>query len=858
MVRLLSSVVALSTLALWATGCSEPEPAPTEILWDDWGVPHLYSNDESELFRAFGWAQMHSHGDLILKLYGQARGRAAEYWGEDYLESDRWVKTMGIAGRAEQWVAAQSPEFRLHLDAFADGMNAYAEQHGDLLAADRRVVLPITAVDVVAHTQRVIHFSFVANPRTVERSRFLVNKTGSNAWAIGPSRSASGHAMLLANPHLSWSDLHMFYEAHLVGPGIDFYGATLVGFPVLVLGFNDRLGWTHTVNTLDGADLYDLTLKDDGYLWESVVHAFDTTASTLKIKEPEGGLREVPLSIRHSIHGPVILQKDNRAVALRVAALDQPGMLEQWWDMARARDLAELETALRRLQIPMFNVLYADADGHILYLFNGRVPIKPQGDFEFWQRNLAPGDTAASLWSQTHDYDDLPRILDPQSGWLQNANDPPWTATYPPALDPADFPAYLSPRFMHFRAQHSASLLANDDQVTFQELLDYKHSTHVPLAARILDDLSSAVRQFGDEKSRTAMKVLDTWDRKVDSDSRGAVLFIRWVREMRGMQDDSFQVPWHPESPYSTPDGLTDPAAAVTALNRAAASVLKAHGNLAVAWGDVYRIRYAGKDLPANGGPGNPLGIFRSLYFKPAQDNISVAESGDTFYAAIEFADPVRARVLLSYGNASQASSAHRGDQLELFARKELRTPWRTREQIEAHLEAHTVSDTVFRHCLPILERRLLPSCGTTYGMRCARCSKTGFSPYRRSCRSLSASGPTSRSLLSSKRSSSIRCRSSSPPSSSRCSLATWRIPHRSRFPTPTISITGNKAARSSGIWPPRGGTASLSPRAKERSVSSARSSLQTILICWASRPQPVAPFSPRRVRLPAPIRSSY
>lgn len=71
----------------------------TEILWDTYGVPHIYGKDTEGLFRGFGWAQMHSHGNLLLRLYGQARGRAAEYWGKDYLESDRWVRTMGVPKR---------------------------------------------------------------------------------------------------------------------------------------------------------------------------------------------------------------------------------------------------------------------------------------------------------------------------------------------------------------------------------------------------------------------------------------------------------------------------------------------------------------------------------------------------------------------------------------------------------------------------------------------------------------------------------------------------------------------------------------------------------------------------------------
>ena len=116
-------------------------------------MPHIFADDTVNLFYAFGWAQMHAHGDLLLRLYGQARGRAAEYWGERYLESDRLLRTIGTPGRAGEWYAAQSPDFRANLDAFAAGINAYARQHPERLADEVQVVLAVTSEDVLAHTR---------------------------------------------------------------------------------------------------------------------------------------------------------------------------------------------------------------------------------------------------------------------------------------------------------------------------------------------------------------------------------------------------------------------------------------------------------------------------------------------------------------------------------------------------------------------------------------------------------------------------------------------------------------------------------------------------------------------------------
>ena len=139
----------------------------SEILWDNYGVPHVYGVDDLDAFQAFGWAQMQSHGDLILRLYGQARGRAAEYWGEDYLESDKWVVTMDIPQRGKTWYQQQDDTFRTYLDAFATGINSYAQEHPESIDDEVEVVLPVTGEDVLAHAQRVLNFTFVVDPETV-------------------------------------------------------------------------------------------------------------------------------------------------------------------------------------------------------------------------------------------------------------------------------------------------------------------------------------------------------------------------------------------------------------------------------------------------------------------------------------------------------------------------------------------------------------------------------------------------------------------------------------------------------------------------------------------------------------------
>jgi acyl-homoserine-lactone acylase len=411
--------------------------------------------------------------------------------------------------------------------AFVAGLNAYARAHADRISADVQVVLPVGLEDVMAHLQRVVLFAFVANPQSLDAQMKRWADAGSNAWAVAPARSASGHALLLANPHLPWSDFFTWFEAHLVMPGATAYGATLVGMPVPAIAFNDRLGWSHTNNTIDGADLYELQLATGGYRWNDAVRAFDTRTEVMKIRQPDGSMKDESLTIRESVHGPVVREKTGKALALRVAGIDQPNLMSQYWGMIRARSLAEFEAAQRPLQMPFFTVMYADRDGHIMHLFGGRTPVRPAGDYD-WS-GIVPGTSADTLWTATHTYAQLPRVADPKSGWLQNANDPPWTTTFPLAIDPNAFPKYMAPRGMSLRAQQSVSLVSGDASITFDEFGQYKHSTHMLLADRVLDDLVAAAKTAGGAAA-SAAAVLAAWDRSANADSRGAVLFEAWYR----------------------------------------------------------------------------------------------------------------------------------------------------------------------------------------------------------------------------------------------------------------------------------------------------------------------------------------
>jgi acyl-homoserine-lactone acylase len=694
--RLVSTV--LLWLALLAPAAAAAPGPHGEVLWDSFGVGHVYARSEADLFRGYGWAQTRSHGDLLLKLYAEGRGRAAEIWGPSELPNDRWMALNGVPTRTRMWLAAQSPAFRADLDAFAAGINAYAAAHPDTLSAEAKQVLPVSAADVVGHALRLFQYVYVAPPEVVAHlpSPAAEPKTppkepaGSNGWAIAPARSADGHAMLLMNPHLPWpAGWSTYYEVQLTAPGLRLYGASQVGLPVLRFVFSDYLGFTQTVDYPGGATLYRITPAPGGYLFDGKVRPFETSSHVIRVRQPDGSMTSETVEVRATVHGPIVGEKDGAPIALRVAGLDRPRALEQYWRMQTARDFAGYQQALRMMQVPSFNVIYADRDGHIQYLFNGLVPKKPGHDLAYWS-GLVPGDRSDTLWTSYLTYDALPKVNDPPGGTVQNSNDPPWDAAFPTRLDPAPYASQIAGAQLSLRMARGVRMLSETPKIGFDALAAMKWSDRAELADRVLPDLDAAVARYGTDLARQAMAVLDRWDRNTLAGSRGALLFLDWCDRpgaVNGYKAAGWATPYDLAAPLTTPAGLADPKAAAAALDAAAQHMLATTGALDTPWGDVMRIRLGAQDLPASGGPGR-LGVFDVLDFGPATGGRRAANFGDTFIALVDFGRPVRAKVLVTYGDASQPGTPHRDDQAPLLASHTLRDAWLTRADVAAHLEA--------------------------------------------------------------------------------------------------------------------------------------------------------------------------
>jgi acyl-homoserine-lactone acylase len=684
----------LVALVLGGCGRTQAPAAPTnEILWDTWGVPHIFAATAADAAYLLGWAQAHAHANTLAVALGRSTARAAEHWGENFLDDDLMVVALDLAALGDRLYAQLPAGDRERVAAFARGINEYVARHPDALAAANRWVFPIEPAAIVTYNAYLMGgFLYFADDQPaiaqyIERSGEAAAARGSNGYAIGPGKSTSGNALLGINPHLPWSGELMYFESHLVVGSIDAYGASLIGQPHLAVGFTPALGWTHTVNPVDAADTYELTLRGDGYVLDGKVTAFERKPDVvLKIRSSEGEVVEHPVERLSSVHGPVIFKDAARgkALALRFSGLDARA-IERFWALLEAQNLEQFEAVTNRHPLPFFNTVYADRDGNILFQYNAALPDRKTANVATW-RGLVPGDRSEYLWSSTLPITVMPRIVNPPGGFLQSSNDPPWSATYPFVLDPQQFSPYLPPPAMDFRTQTITKRLIDEPKLSFEELVRQKQSNRVEMADRFVPDLLEASAASKNKRVSDARRVLETWDRHVNPDSRGAVLFLEWVDAMGSTDGDWFATSWSAAEPLTTPRGLKSPRDAVAALERAAQEVQQRFGTLDVPFGEVYRMRIGKKDVPAR---------VASVYYGMApdgsyhrgEDGRYEIDSGDSFIAIVEYSKPLRAEGLLPYGNSSQPGSPHAGDQLELFSRGELRPLWRTHQEIEQHLE---------------------------------------------------------------------------------------------------------------------------------------------------------------------------
>ncbi len=662
-----------------------------EILWDTYGIPHIYATSDNDLYYMSAWGQMKNHGNLILKLYGEARGTSAELWGEGF-EINKALHHLGLYEQLQPAYDNLVPKYQEMLQSFVAGINSYAEKNSDELDEKYKRVLPITVNDIIAHNFRVVNYEFLI------RGTFSSNQKiegGSNSWALSGSKTSTGNAMLVANPHLWWSDLYLWHEQQFITNEYNMYGATLIGNPSIILGFNDNVSWTHTVNTIDNTDLFELKKEGNTYLLDDEFIPFEVRNYIVKELQEDGIIKTHEFKRNIAKHGVIIRESENSAIAIRFAQMKNfTPLIEQYDLMSKAKNLEDMKNALALRQMPFLNTVYADKDGNIMHHFGGLVP-KKNGDWDKWQ-GVVSGDSSADIWTDYYESNELPVVINPPSGWLQNANDPPYLNTLPKVLDPNDFASHIAPNNMRFRPQRAARLMHEEDSISLNRLVELKHDNKAELALRLNDDLLALKDLTSDSLVRAAVDVMTKWDGSYDANSLGALLFMEftntWALEK---QTSPFQLinllkdPWQYNDPINTPDGFVDNKEIVDIIKKAVENHLTKYPSLEIPYGDYYKLRIGDLEYPGTGGPQH-LGVFRILYSlgsTPDEEGKFFGNFGDTFVLVLEMGEEINAKGLLTYGNSSNTDNKHYGDQLEMFSKNKLRDIWFERIDQETNME---------------------------------------------------------------------------------------------------------------------------------------------------------------------------
>lgn len=671
----------LIILALIGNMLSAQENNHSEIKWDNWGVPHITGKTDSDVYYGFGWAQMEAHGNLIVKGYGKSRGQSAEYWGgEQNLESDLLIRKLAITTRAKEWFEVQTDEMKLNLSSFVAGMNDYYEEHPETISEELKVVFPIKVTDPLAKIQVSYHLMVGGFAMQPQASQW--KNAGSNAWAIAPSKSESGNSLLLLQPHPPWFDDYLFFEAHLKSDDLNIYGVTLIGSPTIAMGFNENLGWGLTFNQADAMDLIEIKIKNNSYLIDGKWKPLDVQSEIIKIKQGDSTVTQT-MHIKNSDFGFVIEEKAGKALALRLSGFDRPFFIQQFVEMAKSKNLEDFERAMKMLQLPLQNVIYADKLGDILYLYNGIIPKRPNGTLQDWS-GVIPSTKPGALVKEYVAYEDLPKIKNPKSGFVANSNNEPWSSTYPFISKPKDYPAYIANEPFEnfdFRSRRSIKMILSEPKLSFDEIVKMQSSTYSELADRTVDELVNFAENSDDSLLNQTAVILKEWDRKLDNESIGAVLFTNWYFATRKM--DVFRVKLNKEDALNTPNTLTKEAKGM--LANVAQQVLEKYKRLDIAWSEVYQINYANKTLKGGLGLGE-LGSFNAGFYSSMSKTNYTLVGGSAFTSVVEFGAKIKANGILSYGNASQSDSPFKGDQLQLLIDRKLRDIWFYDQDIDRNL----------------------------------------------------------------------------------------------------------------------------------------------------------------------------
>jgi acyl-homoserine-lactone acylase len=704
MMRPSASLAALTLAAALGVAATVRTPAATPELWHQvevvrtaHGVPHIRAVNLRAAGFALAWVMSEDYGARTGMRLLAARGELSRFEGRARLDAD--FENLRGRARAIETYHLLDQETRDIYDGFAAGVNRFVTLHpaqfpsgmpSDFSGYDV-ATLHIGDGPPAAKVRRFLA-AMNAQPPAADAAPALDETRaddGSNAWALAPSRTRSGKAILLRNPHLAWTA--GYYEAHLTVPGVvDFYGDFRIGGPLIVIGgFNRHLGWATTnSNSGDLTELYALDRDPeapDRYRLDGASLPMRRESLTVQFKDGSA-LRDETRESWSTPFGRVVHVTPDKVFVARTAGDGEFRAGEQFLRMMRSSSLAQWTAAMSIRALVTSNYTYADRAGNIFNLWNAALPLLP---------HPSGGDTSATpvramrdLWTGYIPFAALPQVRNPPGGYVHNENDSPHFANVRRRINLVNAYPNIEPPMLRLRSQHAIQLVGGTRTFSLEDVVRTKHSYRMLLADRVKPDLIAAVRATKPAgEVAAAIALLRRWNNTAaPSGSRGATLFEIWFqRYAQGRQPkDVFAQPWVETDPLRTPSGLADGARAAEAFHWAVEETARRHGRWDVAWGDVHRVRRGSVDVPV-GGCSGLMGCFRVLTFARDTDGKLIANSGDGWVLAVEFADIPRAYSVLAYGQSPDPASPWHADQAAMFARGEMKRVAFTRPAVDAN-----------------------------------------------------------------------------------------------------------------------------------------------------------------------------
>ncbi|MBV6653046.1 MAG: penicillin acylase family protein [Mameliella sp.] len=643
-----------------------------QIARDQWGVPHIFAPTDEGVAYGLAWATAEDDFLTLQKQLLPAKGLMGEVFGKQGAQLDVIVHLLGARTITQHLYESDlSPEFRKILEAYADGLNQFAQKHpGEVL---HKKLFPITGKDLIpSYTLGLALLSKIDQPLGATFSGRIGSKEpqerGSNAAAIAPHKTTTGETFLLANSHQPLEGLYSWYEAHVCSEeGWNMLGATFPGGATLFLGTNPHLGWAHTVNYPDFTDVYRLEMHPE----QALTYRFDGQWLQLEPDFYKARIRLfgiLPIGKNQKFYQSkygITFKTPNGFFALRTTANQTIKAAEQWYRMNKASNWAEFREALDLQGITCTNIVYADKEGHIFHLGNGLLPRRdPAYDWD----GILPGDTSATLWSADfYPVDSLVQVLDPPSGYVYNCNhspflnsgasDNPQTTSFPAAM------GYKQPVDLTNRGARFQSLIQDYDKLSYDDFkrIKYDQAYQRPMAAVPWFEPIFHLNAADYPDIETQIALLQDWDRVADQNSEAAasciMAYYHIEKQLIAQNTDFADV-------TLTNDQLAE------ALRHAQAHFRKHFGQATVQLGQLQQHKRGDMKVPIGGGP-DVLAAVRSQ-LQP--DGTLRPVSGDSYIQFVRFGPKgVQIESINAYGVSARPESPHYTDQMAPFSRQELK-----------------------------------------------------------------------------------------------------------------------------------------------------------------------------------------